>query len=1000
MVAATDAGDGPGIEIDPSRTAAAVFSLGVLTGVGVATRQRLHPGRGDHRRARGRPAPGGPGLTAVPEAVDLVRSLRAAGVRTAVVSDRADQPAILAAAGIEELFEVQVDSVEARRLGLRLPPAPDLVSEALARLVVSPGRAAVVARSPRGVAAGRAAGAGILIGVQRAGREDGLASAGADVTVGGLARIGLGAPSSCCEAETDGPNRWVLFLEGVDPADEARREALCATGNGYLATRGAAPESSADGVHYPGTYLAGVYNRLSTTIEGGAVEHEDLVNAPNWLPLTFRADGGEWFGGRGWTVLEQHQAFDTRHAILGRRLRVSDPAGRITEVTQRRLASMDQPHLSAMVTTLVPENWSGAAEVRSGIDGTVANGGVASYQLLAHRHLAVHHTDVLDDEAVGLVAETVQSRIRIAVATRCQVTDGEVTARRVEQRTGRVDQHLSVVARKGEPITVEKVAGIATSRDIAISECSRAAARVAREAGSFVDIAAAHRAAWERLWARSNLWVDTGGRTPAIVHLHLLHLLQSVSPHTAELDAGVTARGLHGEAYRGHVFWDEVFVLPLLNYRFPELSRALLRYRYRRLGTARALARQAGYEGAMFPWQSGTSGREETPTRFFNPRSGRWMADHSRLQRHVSLAVAANVWRYYQVTGDLDFMVRFGAELLVEIARFWASAAEYDPGRDRYDVRGMMGPDEFHDGPPDRPGAGLVNNAYTNVMAAWALWRAGQAVDLVAGRGGGRLFERLDLRPRELAAWEHVGTHLAVPFDRGGRIAQFEGYDNLEELDWDAYRSRYGDIGRLDLILEAEGDTPNRYQVAKQADVLMLFFMLTADELTDVLHRLGYRFDPASIPDHVRHYLARTSNGSTLSEVVHAWVLARSDRGAAWQLLLDALAADIDDTQGGTTGEGIHLGAMAGSVDLLQRCFVDLDARDDTLHVNPRLPDELPRLRFNLDYRGHRLELDVTHTEVAVRSRPGSAPPVRIAVRDHAFDLGGDATHTVALRRA
>ena len=488
-------GGGPTIEIDPARTAAAVFSLGVLTGIGVATRQRLHPSRGHLHRARGRPAPSGPSLTAVPEAVDLVRSLRAAGVRTAVVSVRADLSAVLAAAGIEELFEVQVDSVEARRLALRLPPAPDLVSEALARLVVSPARAAVVARSQRGVAAGRAAGAGMVIGVQRAGREDGLASAGADVTVGGLARISLGAPSSCCQAETDGPNRWVLFLEGVEPADEARREALCATGNGYLATRGAAPESSADGVHYPGTYLAGVYNRLSTTIEGGTVEQEDLVNAPNWLPLTFRADGGEWFGGRGWTIIEQHQAFDTRHAILGRRLRVSDPAGRITEVTQRRLTSMDQPHLCAMVTTLVPENWSGVAEVRSGIDGTVANGGVASYQLLAHRHLAVHHTDVLDDEAVGLVAETVQSRIRIAVATRCRVTNGAVTARRVDQRTGRVDQHVSVVARRGDPITVEKVAGIATSRDIAISECSRAAARVAREAGTFGEIAAAHRTA-------------------------------------------------------------------------------------------------------------------------------------------------------------------------------------------------------------------------------------------------------------------------------------------------------------------------------------------------------------------------------------------------------------------------------------------------------------------------------------------------------------------------
>ena len=144
-------------------------------------------------------------------------------------------------------------------------------------------------------------------------------------------------------------------------------------------------------------------------------------------------------------------------------------------------------------------------------------------------------------------------------------------------------------------------------------------------------------------------------------------------------------------------------------------------------------------------------------------------------------------------------------------------------------------------------------------------------------------------------------------------------YERLEELDWESYRSRYGNIRRLDRILESEGDTPNRYKASKQAAVLMLFYLLSADELGDLFARLGYELDEDTIARTIDYYLDRTSHGSTLSGVVHAWVLARSDRSRSWQFFLEALESDVSDTQGGTTAEGIHLGAMAGTLDLLQR---------------------------------------------------------------------------------
>ncbi len=176
---------------------------------------------------------------------------------------------------------------------------------------------------------------------------------------------------------------------------------------------------------------------------------------------------------------------------------------------------------------------------------------------------------------------------------------------------------------------------------------------------------------------------------------------------------------------------------------------------------------------------------------------------------------------------------------------------------------------------------------------------------------------------------------MRVPFLEDGIIAQFEDYDRLEELDWDAYRARYGDIQRLDRILEAEGDTINRYKASKQADVLMLFYLFSSTELRDLLGSMGYEFDPESIPRNIDYYMRRTSHGSTLSRVVHSWVLARSDRARSWELLTEALESDLLDIQGGTTAEGIHLGAMAGSVDLIQRGQTALEFTDHTLSHQP-----------------------------------------------------------------
>ncbi len=539
----------------------------------------------------------------------------------------------------------------------------------------------------------------------------------------------------------------------------------------------------------------------------------------------------------------------------------------------------------------------------------------------------------------------------------------------------------------GRAFTVEKIVAVHTSRDPAVTDIALEARTRVGRAGSFDDLLAEHVVSWRHIWNRLRIDAAVDESVAMNLNLHLFHLAQVVSRHSAELDVGIPARGLHGEAYRGHIFWDELFIVPLLSVRLPGLVRGHLMYRYRRLDEARHAAREEGYRGAMFPWQSGSNGREETQTLHLNPKSGRWLPDGSHLQRHINAAVVYDVWKYYEATGDSDFMSYYGAELVLEIARFWDSAATWNDELGRYEIHGVMGPDEYHERYPDADEPGLSNNAYTNVMAVWCLRRALELLDELPPRRVQELRETLDLRPDDLDRWRDLCRRMRVCIGDDGIIRQFEGYEQLEELDWDAYRARYGDIHRLDRILEAEGDTPNRYKLSKQADVLMLFYLLSPTELRDLFAELGYPLTDDQIARNVDHYLARTAHGSTLSGVVHAWVLARTDRRRSWNHFLEALRADVFDVQGGTTAEGVHLGAMAGTVDLLQHCYTGIETRGGVLWLDPSLPPELGELSIDLRYRQRWIDLRFADGTVTVTVQPSRLGPVRIGYRGEVHEL-------------
>lgn len=788
---------------------------------------------------------------------------------------------------------------------------------------------------------------------------------------------------------------WALVYEDFDPAQEGLREALCTLGNGSFATRGAAPEAEADEVHYPGTYLAGGYNRLRTEVAGRVVENEDLVNLPNWLPLTFRIPDENWFNLRAVEILSFRQELDLKRGVLSRAVRFRDRRGRETALTSRRLVHMSSPHLAALEITLVAENWSGPLEVRSALDGRIVNAGVKRYRNLNSKHLVPLRAEAIDDETIGLKVQTSQSEIRVAQTARTRAfRGGSILAveRRAVEEAGYVAHEFTVDLEEGVEVTFEKVVALFASRDHAVSESALEARKAVLRCGRFDDLLQSHALAWEQLWRRFDLDIEVtrpkeGAPAAMILRLYMFHLLQTVSLNTMDLDVGVPARGWHGEAYRGHVFWDELFVFPLLNLRVPEITRSLLRYRYRRLEEARAAAQRAGCRGAMFPWQSGSNGREESQKLHLNPRSGRWIPDHTRLQRHVNAVIAHNIWQYYQVTRDMEFLSFCGAEMLLEIARFWASIATYNEQLGRYEILGVMGPDEYHDSYPDAEKAGLDNNAFTNVMAVWVLCCALDLLEILPGDRRTELCEALELNRTEIAHWQEVSRKMRLVFHGDGIISQFEGYDRLAEFDWEGYRQKYGDIQRLDRILEAEGDTPNRYKVSKQADVLMLFYLFSSEELDRLFRRLGYAFTYETIPQNIGYYMMRTCHGSTLSRVVHSWVLARSDRVRSWQLFAEALESDIAVIQGGTTPEGVHLGAMAGTVDLIQRGYTGVETRGDVLWLNPCLPAELAELRLRIRYRAQSLEIGITREKMTITALRGALKPIKVGYGDDVRQL-------------
>ncbi|HEQ72594.1 MAG TPA: beta-phosphoglucomutase family hydrolase, partial [Spirochaetia bacterium] len=580
--------------------------------------------------------------------IDFIHGLKERKVKVAVASSSRNCRFILEKTGLLPLFDTVVGGQLSRELGLKGKPNADIFVTAAKNMRLSPHDCLVVEDAQSGVEAGRNGDFSLVIGVARNGNREELKAHGADIVVAEIGEIGFADLEAWYTSGME-VDSWRLSYFKWIPEEERLRESLTTVGNGYFATRGSIEALRADqNTHYPGTYIAGLYNKLPSMVYRRKIWNNDFVNCPNWTLVELAiGDDRVFINPLKQELLQYEHTLQMDQALVRRRILFRDTQGRTTLLETERFISMDDAHLAVLRYRVTPQDYEGRIRIRSAIDGTVINYGVARYRELNSEHvqpISVYR----EDGEMRLMVKTKTSKVRIYYRARhsWRINDTPAAGKpRVILDSGFIAEEMQFDAAQGATCTVEKTVSVATSRDV--GEEPDEGTGVPLPNASFDKLFHRHRKAWHRLWEQADYRIKGDRFAQRTVRLHVYHLLVTASPHNEKIDAGLPARGLHGEAYRGHVFWDELFVFPFYNLHFPRITRALLMYRYRRLDAARKNARGAGYRGAMYPWQTADDGAEETQVIHFNPRSGEWDPDLSRLQRHVSLAISYNVWSYY-----------------------------------------------------------------------------------------------------------------------------------------------------------------------------------------------------------------------------------------------------------------------------------------------------------------------------------------------------------------
>jgi kojibiose phosphorylase len=716
--------------------------------------------------------------------------------------------------------------------------------------------------------------------------------------------------------------KWTLQEMGFDPSNLHHQETIFTIGNGYLATRGGFEEG------YPeesqSTLIHGVFDDVPLVFT-------ELANAPDWTDLEIRI-GRECFSLASGEILAYQRMLDLRSAILTRQVRWRSPHNQVVELRFERFASLADPHLLFLRASITPFENVGKIEARACLPGSQDTLGVRHWD-----HLNQH----TGNRSAWLHLRTHATRIELAMAERLTIrgagNDGEQTG-------WDVSNHPTLTARwsgeAGKTVTVEKVVSIFTSRDTVNPVRAAVDCLESLPEDCWETMLTKHKDAWDQEWETSDVIIEGDDEAQLAIRFNIYQLLIAAPRQDERVSIG--AKTLSGFGYRGHAFWDtEIFMLPFFTFTAPAAARNLLNYRYHNLPGARQKANRNGYEGAQFPWESAAAGVEVTPTwlpHFSDPTKlvRIWTGD---IEIHISADIAYAAYQYWQATGDDEWMIEKGAELILDTAKFWASRAEWNAETGCYEYNDVVGPDEYHDH--------VDNNFYTNRLAQWNLQTA---LDILAWlrvhapQKAEELVISLEITPQRLGHWQEVIDRIYLDGSKTGLIEQFEGFFRRQDVDLAALEPRDRSMQAIYGI-----EAANDYQAIKQPDVLMLMFLLGNQYSGDVL-QTNYAY-----------YTPRTDHtfGSSLGPSIQAIMACRvGSPEEAYVHFIRAARADLVDVRGNAS-DGIHAASAGGTWLATVFGFGGLKIDQEGWTLEPRLPKGWKRLAFTFFYHGQLQKVDL-----------------------------------------
>ncbi|MCU1560720.1 glycosyl hydrolase family 65 protein [Mycetocola sp.] len=771
---------------------------------------------------------------------------------------------------------------------------------------------------------------------------------------------------------------WRLVETQYSPDDQGVTESLFAVGNGFLGMRSNNVEGRT--AHEHGTYVNGLHEtwkiRHPEQAYGFAEVGQTMVNAPDSKVMRLYVDD-EPLSVADADLLSYERSLDFRDGVLRRDLLWLTPSGKRVQVSATRMVSFPERHLAVMtleVTVLDADapltiscqilnrqdgenEYDGAVGSRDEGNDPRTGGRVSDRVFLPREYWQVGDRSVLSYQVAN-------SGMTLAVAADHLIeTPSDFSVEHYID--GDIAKYVySVDARQGNPVRITKIVSYHSARTTPtrelIDRCERTLDRI-RAAGVAAQLAK-QREWLTDFWARSDVEVPTHEDVQQAIRWNLFQLAQAAGRAD---DLGVPAKGVTGNGYNGHYFWDtEIYVIPFLSYTSPLWARNALRVRERMLPAARQRARKLNEAGALFPWR--TINGEEA--------SAHYAAGTA--QYHINADVTYALAKFVDATGDIDFLSNGAIDIAVETARMWLTLGFWRwNGDERFEIHGVTGPDEYT--------TVVNNNLFTNVMARFNLRYAAQALREVARERPddyARTVRRLNLRDSELEDWERAAAAMTIPYSEALQIhpqdSQF-----LEREVWDLAATP---ASQKPLMLHFHPLVIYRFQVLKQADVVLALF-LQGDQFT-VEEKLA-DFD---------YYDPLTTSDSTLSKIVQSIIAAEIGyQELALEYFLDMVFVDLADLHK-NTADGVHVASAGGAWNALVSGFGGMRDHDGILTFDPRLPQEWPELRYRLTWRGTRMLVSLTAEKMRVSVVAGENP-VSFLVRGEPVEVGPGADAEVTL---